>query len=102
MIHLDLMMTPQEVAKFIAKSAREKRLALNLSQRSLSERSGVSVNVLKKFERTGAISILSLLKLALPLECLDDFKVLFKQSSPETFPTLDALLEQKTRKRGRK
>jgi transcriptional regulator with XRE-family HTH domain len=97
-----IFMTPIEVAKNLAKATKEKRLSHNLSQQSLSERSGVSLAVLKKFERTGKISLESLLKLALPLESLGDFVDLFKQTSPEAFPTLDALLKQKTRKRGRK
>ncbi len=41
--------SPYEVAGRIAKHARAKRLALNLSQKSLSERSGVSFGVRKSF-----------------------------------------------------
>src|SRR6185295_158973 len=57
--------------------------------------SGVSFGVLKKFERTGKISLESLLKLALTLGCLGDFVHIFKQA-PEAPPrTLDDLLKQK-------
>ena len=48
--------TPQEVQKKIADQARTKRLKLNLSQKTLSDKSGVSYGVLKKFEQTGQIS----------------------------------------------
>lgn len=44
--------TPPEIANNIAKAAKEKRLSLNLSQKSLSDRSGVSFGVIQKFERT--------------------------------------------------
>lgn len=95
-------MTPNDVAQEIALRCRERRLALNLSQQSLSERSGVSLGVLKKFERTSKISLESLLKLAMILDSLGDFSEVFKPTSSQKFPTLDVLLKQKTRKRGRK
>lgn len=94
--------TPYEIMISLAKSAKKKRLNLNLSQNSLSERSGVSLGVLKKFERTGKISLESLLKLALVLESLGEFTKLFKETPPEALPSLDALINQKNRKRGRK
>ncbi len=94
--------TPLEVAASLAKSAKEKRLSLNLSQQSLAERSGVSISVLKKFEHTGKISLESLLKLALVLNCLENFSKLFPKTSPEDYLTIDQLLKEKTRKRGRK
>lgn len=94
-------LTPPEVAQHLAKNVREKRLEQNLSQRSLAERSSVSLAVLKKFERTGKISLESLLKLALALGCLNDFMQLFRPKPPASAHTLDELLEQKTRKRGR-
>lgn len=95
-------MTPVDVAQKISRRCREKRLAMNLSQQSLSERSGVSLGVLKKFERTSKISLESLLKLAMILDSLGDFEEAFKPVPPQQFPTLDALLKQKSRKRGRK
>jgi transcriptional regulator with XRE-family HTH domain len=95
-------LSPFEVAKHIAESAKAKRLSLDLSQHSLSERSGVSLSVLKKFERTGKISLESLLKLAVALGSLDDFIDVFRQRPPELLTTLDDLLKQKIRKRGRK
>ena len=99
MVSIELM-TPLEIAGHIAKKAKEKRLEQNLSQRTLSERSNVSLGVLKKFERTGKISLESLLKLALALGCLGDFITLFNSMPPEAALTLDELLKQKTRKRG--
>lgn len=96
-----ILKSPLEIAQDLAKAAREKRLAANLSQASLSKRSGVSLSVLKKFERTGKISLESLLKLALVLETIDEFSKLFSPKAPESFATLDALLQQKTRQRGR-
>ena len=44
------MITPLEMQKAIAKKACELRLSQNLSQKTLSQRSGVSYGTLKKFE----------------------------------------------------
>ena len=57
------LMTPREVAGYIAKQAQAKRLSLNLSQKTLSERASVSFGVLKKFERTGKFLLSPCLKL---------------------------------------
>jgi hypothetical protein len=97
-----LMMNPNEMMEHLAKAAKAKRLALDLSQRSLSDRSGVSYGVLKKFERTGQISLESLLKLALSLDALEGFYDLFEAAKPEEAMTLDELMQDTTRKRGRK
>jgi transcriptional regulator with XRE-family HTH domain len=101
MISINLI-TPQEMLKKIAESARTRRLALNLSQQTLSEKSGVSYGVLKKFERTGQISLESLLKLALALGSLNDFESLFAPDKPEEVISLDELMQTAKRKRGRK
>lgn len=96
------MMTPSEMQKAIASRARDLRLELNLSQQTLSEKSGVSYGSLKKFEQTGQISLESLLKLAVILGCMDDFNTLFLQRSAEKALSLDELIDDGKRKRGRK
>jgi transcriptional regulator with XRE-family HTH domain len=55
--------TPIEVAKSLAARHRQVRKQLKLSQEEMAERSGVSLGTLKRFERTGKISLESLLKL---------------------------------------
>lgn len=97
-----IMETPQEMQKKIAQKMRAKRLSKNLSQQTLSEKSGVSYGVLKKFERTGQISLESLLKLAMALGIIDNFNTLFTPEKPEEALSLDELIKDNTRKRGRK
>ncbi len=97
-----LLMTPSEVATHIAAQAQTKRLDLNWTQKTLSERSGVSLGVIKKFERTGKISLESLLKIALILSALDEFMALFQPIPPEKLLSIEQLLKDNTRKRGRK
>ncbi len=101
MISVD-MITPQEMQMKIALKMRAKRLDLNLSQQTLSDKSGVSYGVLKKFERTGQISLESLLKLAFALRAMDDFDNLFALDKPQAALSLDELIEDNSRKRGRK
>ena len=96
------LITPFEMMKHLASQVQERRLFLNYSQKTLAERSGVSYGVLKKFERTGQISLESLLKIALILGKLEKFKDLFATGPLENITSLDQLLEQKKRKRGTK
>lgn len=49
-----------------------------VSQQRLSELSGVSYASIRRFEKTGDISLASLVKLALALELYDDLDNLFK------------------------
>lgn len=93
--------TPYEMANTIARKARAKRLSFNLSQQTLSENAGVSYSSLKKFERTGQISLISLLKISLALDELEKFEHLFEKSPEELPASIDDLLLDKSRKRGR-
>lgn len=91
--------TPAEIMLDISKRAKKKRLQENLSQSGLAERSGVSLGSLKRFESTGQISLESLLKIALSLNCLSDFNTLFSSvSAPISLFTDSQII--KPRKRG--
>ena len=85
--------TAKEVRTGIAGRFKARRLAMNLTQRELAARSGVTWSSLKRFEREGLIALDSLLNLALVLDCLDDFDKLTVESQPiPTAQSLDALL----------
>ena len=85
--------TMQEVQTGIAARFKARRLAMNLPQRELAARSGVTWSSLKRFEREGLIALDSLLNLALVLNCLDDFDKLAVKSRPiPAAQSLDALL----------
>lgn len=60
---------------------REKtaRKTKKLTQKQLAERTGVSYGSIRRFEQTGEISLLSLVKIANALGCLEDFNELFKK-----------------------
>jgi transcriptional regulator with XRE-family HTH domain len=90
--------TPQDIALRLARQFKERRLSLNMTQKTVAERSGVSLAVLKQFERTGKISLLSLLKLVIPIGGLKGLEI----SLFENIASLDELMRQaKTRQRAR-
>ncbi len=94
------MKSPLEVAALLAERLKGLRLTLNLSQKTLAERSGVSYGVLKRFEQTGKISLDSLLKLSLVLGALENFDHLFIQNTKPS--SLNDLFKGNPRKRGRR
>lgn len=70
--------TPQEINKRIAERLRIVRKRRKLSQERLSEKSGVSLGSVKRFERTGEISLFSLTKITIALDLEQGLKDLFK------------------------
>lgn len=88
--------TPTEVRQEIAVRAKERRLALNISQMELAERSGVSLGSVKRFESSGLVSLQSLLEIALVLDSLGDFDNVF---SGQIFSASLFAPEPKKRKR---
>ena len=93
--------TAKEVQTGIAGRFKARRLAMNLTQRELAARSGVTWSSLKRFEREGLIALDSLLNLALVLNCLDDFDKLAAESPLNSATqSLDALLATPARRRG--
>jgi transcriptional regulator with XRE-family HTH domain len=81
--------TPYETGLKIAQRHRALRKRLNISQKEMAERSGVSLGSLKRFERSGKISLESLLKLMHFLGRLSDFdKILEEKVTPEDIERL--------------
>lgn len=92
---------PQESMQELAARAKARRLSLDLTQEGLSNRSGVALGTLKQFERTGKISLESLLALSLTLGASDEFERLFCTKQLGVGVSLDELMKElKQRKRG--
>lgn len=72
-----LKATPDEINKGIAARVRTVRKRRKISQVKLSEKSGVSLGSVKRFESTGEISLLSLTKIAIALNVEQELKQLF-------------------------
>ena len=90
-----------EVAVDLAKRLKSRRLARNLTQAGLAARSGVPLGTLKKFERTGAISLVSFIRLVVALGEQAGLERLMVTDDRDSM-TLDQMLSvPKARKRGR-
>ena len=71
--------TPAEITLDLAKRAKKIRKRRKITQKQLADRSNVSYATLKKFEQTGQISLMSLVKIAMELGLADEIKTLFSQ-----------------------
>lgn len=71
--------TAEEINQKVATRLRTIRKRRSISQQCLSDMSGVSFGSIKRFETTGQISLISLTKLALALDCADDIRNLFTE-----------------------
>lgn len=69
--------TPQSIILSIKERAKIRRKSLKISQKKLAERSGVSYASVRRFEKTGEISLISLINIADTLGCTEDFNFLF-------------------------
>lgn len=72
--------TAEEIDLALAERARKIRKRRGLSQEDLSKRCGVSFGSIKRFETTGKISLVSLTKIAMELDCVDDIKNMFTKA----------------------
>lgn len=98
------LITPTKAQEKLAGNIRERRLQMELTQAGLSQRSGVALPTLRKFEQTGTISLESFLKLLLVVGGLDEIVESTKPTTP-TFSSIDDVLKTKpatSRKRGRR
>ena len=74
--------TPVDVAKSVSMDFRKLRKNKKVTLKELSERSGVSISSIKRFEYTGEISFVSLIKIASVLNAEAEIKNLFLNMPP--------------------
>lgn len=74
-----LTKTPREIDQLIASRIRGIRKRRKVSQKRLSEKSGVSLGSVKRFEQNGEISLISLTKIAIALEIEGELEDLFEE-----------------------
>lgn len=92
--------TPEETARNLAEKLRELRLAKKWKQVTLAERSGVTPASLRRFERTGLVSLQNLLKLVFALGRLDDFEHILEPPAAASIAELEAAHQPNKPKRG--
>ncbi|MGH6728242.1 MAG: helix-turn-helix transcriptional regulator [Pseudolabrys sp.] len=91
--------SPFEVKERLRIRVKARRLAANLTQDGLAKRANVSLGTLKHFERTGDASMEFVVAIAFALGAEREFEELFR---PSSYKTTDDVIEQKTRRRGRR
>lgn len=87
--------SPKELAEEISSRAKQHRIKLNITQRELAERSGVSFGSVKRFEQKGEISLKHLLQIAVVLRLIGDFESLFNE---QRFKSMDDVIQEKRKK----
>lgn len=95
MLNFSLVKNPSDVLQSIAKRHQVLRKKIGYSQQELAYRSGVSLGSIKRFERTGLISLESLLKLAHVLNRLGDFDYVLENQN--NLDDIEKLFSDKTR-----
>ena len=84
---------PVEINLALAQRLSRIRKRRRLSQKQLSEKSNVSYGSLKRFETTGQISLLSLTRLCVALDCVDEIRNLFTQVE---YASIEEVLHERT------
>jgi transcriptional regulator with XRE-family HTH domain len=83
--------SPTEISEAVTKNLKAKRKKMKLSQEKLAEKSGVSLASVKRFENKFEIAFISLIKLAIALDCESDFENLFKQ---KTYSSINEVINE--------
>lgn len=91
---------PASILKGIALRLRERRLELNLTQKGLANKAGVSLGTLKRFENSYEISLKHLIMLALVLDAVEEFEQLFTKRQFESLDEVLKTTKVKKRERG--
>ena len=87
-----LQKSPRELNLQIAQRLRKIRKRKKISQEQLSLHSGVSLGSIKRFERSGDISLISLSKIAMALDVVNALEDLFKDMP---ILTIEELINEK-------
>ena len=76
-IELNEIKTPIEIELDLANRIKSIRRVKKISQKKLAEKSGVSFGSIRRFEASGNISLLSLIKISIALGRQKEFNSLF-------------------------
>ncbi len=82
----------------IARRVRAVRVSRRFTQTELSQRAGVSLGSYRRFEQSGRIEFVSLIRIAQTLGIEDDFEALFSQLPLQSLDEVERMASAKTRK----
>ncbi|NLC75321.1 MAG: helix-turn-helix transcriptional regulator [Clostridiales bacterium] len=74
---IEQLKLPQDVALDIAGREKKIRRSKKITQKEMSEKIGISLGSVKRFEKTGEISFVALIKIAFVLNDVSAFEELF-------------------------
>lgn len=90
----------QDVLKRLSSNCRSRRLEKNMSQRTLSETSGIPLSTIQRFEHTGEISLRGFVSLARALGYASDMMELMSKPKYKSLDEMIDINKNKSRKRG--
>lgn len=90
--------TEKEIALELAGRLRALRVSRQLTQATLSKRAGVSLGSYRRFEQSGRIEFISLIRVAQVLGIESDFEQLFVQPSVQSLDDLERIASARGRK----
>ncbi len=99
MINLDAYKMPSEMRWELRDRFRKRRKEAGYSQAKIAEKSGVSLGSVKRFERTGEISLMSFCKLLAAIGYLYDLDEVMKRPA---YRSLDDMQKELDRSKRRK
>jgi len=90
--------TPSDVAIKMAQKLKSIRKRRKITQKQLAARSNVSYATLRKFEKTGQISLESFIKISMELGLLNELSNLF---SDPTYNSIEEVINERKQNTGR-
>lgn len=92
--------SPEDILRHLARSCRFRRLEKNMSQKVLSQVSGVPLSTIQRFEHSHEISLSSFVKVARALGYAPDLMELIKKPKYSSLDDMVRINKNKHRKRG--
>lgn len=95
--------TPEEVGLELGYRLRQQRMSKHWTQQELADRTGLDVGTIKNLENKGQCALLTLIRIAMALDCISDLTNLFqlKISSIAEMEKVENLRKAKIQKRVR-
>src|SRR5574344_3135682 len=94
--------TADKLCRMVADRVRQRRLEMNFTQTRMAQKAGVNISTYRRFESTGEIAFLNLVKIATALNMTEDIHHLFSQRK---YGSIDEVINAdkiRSRKRGKK
>lgn len=90
----------EDILRSLSRNCRLRRLEKNLSQKSLSETSGVPLSTIQRFEHIGEISLASFVKIVRVLGYAEDIMELIGKPKYSSLDEMVRINKNRNRKRG--